>query len=123
MEFCRTEIENISSCTDCYKNIHNKPNEWRSLACSRPHLVVWVELKRSFYYWPAEKGYLYWPAKLISAGRKNVKVIYFSGSNFVDIPRSNCSIFTTKESQSSKSSKSLRNTKDMFEVLEVRTIF
>ncbi|XP_055306131.1 uncharacterized protein LOC129570513 [Sitodiplosis mosellana] len=117
--FCTKEIENISSCADCYKNMHIKPNQWQSLACSRPHLVLWVELKRGCYYWPGEKGYSYWPAKLISIGRKNVKAIYFSGSEFVEIPRSNCFIFSTNEPTSLKSFRSLPNPKDMLEVLEM----
>ncbi|XP_055306456.1 MYND-type zinc finger-containing chromatin reader Zmynd8-like [Sitodiplosis mosellana] len=118
VKLCTTEIENMSSCAECYKNMHTKPDHWRSLACRRPHLVLWIELKRGCYFWPAEKGYSYWPAKLISIGRKNVKAIFFHDAEFVEIPRTNCLIYSKSETKPSKSFKLMPNPTDMLEVLK-----
>lgn len=123
MKLCTSEIKNASSCAECYERMHNKPENWQSLACSHPHLVLWIELNRNCIYWPANKGYRYWPAKLVSVGRKNVKAIYFDGSEFVEIPRSNCFIYSRNDLKSMKPTTIMVDPTDSMKVLKVRKHF
>lgn len=93
--FCEFQIKSISNCVECYENKYIRPNEWRTLACSEPHLVLWAKLCRSTNFWPAKKGYTYWPAKLMSAGcNDGIKVLFFDHTEYTVIPSKQCNLFS-----------------------------
>lgn len=39
------EIESVKKCAECFINAHDKPNNWFTLVCNNPHLLVWAKLK------------------------------------------------------------------------------
>ncbi|XP_031638023.1 protein kinase C-binding protein 1-like isoform X2 [Contarinia nasturtii] len=84
-EFCTLETQAISSCSDCYKSKHMYPNDWRTRACAVPHLLLWVKLNRSLDFWPVRKGFVYWPAKLVSIGSNESTIILFGHPEFVNV--------------------------------------
>lgn len=104
MEFCRPEVQHISSCADCYEMKYTKPNEWRSLACSKPHLVLWVHLnmlkecsdREKQFESPSKMRNIYWPAKLISVGDDFLNLVFFHGPRMVEIPTPQCFIHSSE---------------------------
>ncbi|XP_055308851.1 MYND-type zinc finger-containing chromatin reader Zmynd8-like isoform X2 [Sitodiplosis mosellana] len=118
VKMCTSEVENMLNCANCYKNMHTKTNWW-TLACYQPHLVVWVKFNRNSGYWPTEKGYTHWPAKVVAADRKNLKVIFFDGSDVIEIPRNNCFSYSTTVPEA----KLMSNSKDMDDVLEMVNLY
>lgn len=110
LSFCGYEISNIESCFDCFENMHVNPNG-RSLACSQPHLVLWIQLNKNHNFWAAQKGYLYWPAKMTSTDEINAKVIFFDF------------IYLKKTPKSILKKQSMTNSKDVDIALKVKTKF
>lgn len=88
-DFCTFETKVIFNCSDCYKNQHMYPNEWRTMACMKPHLVLWLKLTHSMDFWPIKKGFIYWPAKLIH-GDEN-KIILFGHPKIMTVDKRNLS--------------------------------
>lgn len=125
LSFCGYEIPNIESCSDCYESMHANPN-CRSLVCSQPHLLLWIQLKKNLQFWAARDGYLYWPAKMISSDEIIVKVIFFNdteNTDFIEIPRSWCFIYSKKAPKSILKTQSIKNSKDVDKALEVNKKF
>lgn len=53
---CVHDIKELINCVDCYKHSNEKiNNNWFCLPCRKPHNLVWAK----------QKGYPYWPAKVI----------------------------------------------------------
>lgn len=67
LDFCESEIKEITLCADCYLN-REKPEGFTRL-CTKPHLILWVKFKQ----------FPYWPAKLIKIknGRSPLEVCFF----------------------------------------------
>ncbi|XP_055306194.1 uncharacterized protein LOC129570560 [Sitodiplosis mosellana] len=111
VKLCESEIDQISSCANCYENKHKQPNGGRTLACSKPHLVLWVKLDRKIKLLcnSHNRSNSFWPAKLLTVidGDKMVKVSFFGRSELSDIPIENCFIYSNEvprsQSQAHKS--------------------
>lgn len=96
LKYCESELKNITSCVECYENKHTKP-DWRSLPCSKPHLILWVKLDNEVVTPDSLlKGDIsYWPVKLLSVDDSAANVIFFGHSELVVIPTKNCFIYST----------------------------
>lgn len=66
------EIYSIRMCHECY--IGMVQSNRFDVVCKQPHLVVWAK----------QKGYPYWPAKLMSVdvAKNTVEVRYFGDKHF-----------------------------------------
>ncbi|XP_031637982.1 zinc finger MYND domain-containing protein 11-like isoform X2 [Contarinia nasturtii] len=94
LEFGQSEVNSILSCAECYRNKYTRPDKWRTMACGKPHLLLWAKLNRSTDFWPAKKGYSHWPAKLISVFENDIKVVFFDHTEFNVIPSKQCSLYS-----------------------------
>lgn len=66
------------------------------IACEIPHLILWAKLSRPLNFWPIEKEFTHWPAKLLSVVGDKIMVIFFGHTEFLKIPSTNCYIFSSK---------------------------
>lgn len=98
-EFCTFKIECILSCSECYENQQIHPNEWRSMTCSKPHIVLWIKLGRNTDLMPTERDY--WPAKLLSIddNEKEASVVFFDHTEFEVRPLNHCILYSENTSQ------------------------
>lgn len=85
---------------------YTKSNEWRTLVCDKPHLLLWVKLDHEIKSpnTPPKRGNL-WPAKLLSVDDKVVNVIFFCRSELVEVPAKNCFIYNERPSTQTQKSK------------------
>ncbi|KAF7270039.1 zinc finger MYND domain-containing protein 11 [Rhynchophorus ferrugineus] len=66
------DINELKNCSDCYKHSNEKINErWFALPCRNPHMLVWAK----------QKGYSYWPAKVIRETPSHCDVRFFGGKH------------------------------------------
>lgn len=95
---CKIELRNIMSCAECYESMHMRIEpDWQSLACARPHLVLWVVLDASLDFWAAKEDYVCWPAKLVAIDEKSAIVIFFKddeNTGFVEVDQSDCFVYS-----------------------------
>uniref|UniRef100_A0A6P7GDG9 Zinc finger MYND domain-containing protein 11 n=1 Tax=Diabrotica virgifera virgifera TaxID=50390 RepID=A0A6P7GDG9_DIAVI len=64
------DLTELTNCVDCYKHSNEKINaKWFCLPCRVPHELVWAK----------QKGYPYWPAKIIRVIESNYDVRFFGG--------------------------------------------
>ncbi|KRT79504.1 hypothetical protein AMK59_6388 [Oryctes borbonicus] len=64
------DVSELKTCIDCYKHSNEKiNNKWFCLPCRRPHKLVWAK----------QKGYPYWPAKIIKETDTIYDVRFFGG--------------------------------------------
>ncbi|XP_023931028.1 zinc finger MYND domain-containing protein 11 [Lingula anatina] len=64
---CIYDLEEVKRCSDCYKMSNLKPKDWFCRPCNPPHDIVWAK----------QKGYSYWPAKVIRVVDNNYDVRFF----------------------------------------------
>lgn len=70
LEDCRYDLAEIINCADCYKHSNEKiNNKWFCLPCRVPHKLVWAK----------QKGYPYWPAKVLKETATTCDVRFFGG--------------------------------------------
>lgn len=70
LEDCRYDLVELSNCPDCYKHSNEKVNnKWFCLPCRVPHKLVWAK----------QKGYPYWPAKVLKETEGTCDVRFFGG--------------------------------------------
>ncbi|XP_039266565.2 zinc finger MYND domain-containing protein 11-like [Styela clava] len=70
LETCMHEVKELSLCSNCYFLSSTKPTkDWFSTPCQPPHRVVWAK----------QKGFEYWPAKVIQVNNDQVDVRFFGG--------------------------------------------
>ncbi|KAF5303056.1 hypothetical protein FQR65_LT08385 [Abscondita terminalis] len=70
LEDCRYDLVEILNCPDCYKHSNEKiNNKWFCLPCRVPHKLVWAK----------QKGYPYWPAKVLKETEDGCDVRFFGG--------------------------------------------
>uniref|UniRef100_A0A1Y1N527 MYND-type domain-containing protein n=2 Tax=Photinus pyralis TaxID=7054 RepID=A0A1Y1N527_PHOPY len=70
LEDCRHDLVELSNCLDCYKHSNEKiNNKWFCLPCRVPHKLVWAK----------QKGYPYWPAKVLKETEDTCDVRFFGG--------------------------------------------
>ncbi|XP_050307136.1 zinc finger MYND domain-containing protein 11 isoform X2 [Anthonomus grandis grandis] len=66
------DLTELKNCTDCYKHSNEKINPlWFALPCRKPHDLVWAK----------QKGYPYWPAKVIKETPFHCDVRFFGGKH------------------------------------------
>ncbi|KAG5882338.1 hypothetical protein JTB14_037623 [Gonioctena quinquepunctata] len=64
------DITEMKHCVDCYKHSNEKINsKWFCLPCRQPHQLVWAK----------QKGYPYWPAKVMNETDTHFDVRFFGG--------------------------------------------
>ncbi|KAJ8913563.1 hypothetical protein NQ315_017114 [Exocentrus adspersus] len=64
------DISEMKNCVDCYKHSNEKiNNRWFCLPCRVPHELVWAK----------QKGYPYWPAKVMKETATHYDVRFFGG--------------------------------------------
>lgn len=64
------DITELKNCPDCYRHSNEKiNNKWFCLPCRKPHELVWAK----------QKGYPYWPAKIIRRTSTHYDVRFFGG--------------------------------------------
>lgn len=89
----------MNSCANCYENYYKSSSEWIVMACDLPHLVVWVDIIE-FEFWPSEKGFKYWPAKVIAVDNKNygatIDVCFFGHFQFATVKSTDCYLYSTQ---------------------------
>lgn len=66
------DITELRNCSDCYKHSNEKGfAKWFALPCREPHALVWAK----------QKGYPYWPAKVIKESSSHFDVRFFGGKH------------------------------------------
>ncbi|KAK9888564.1 hypothetical protein WA026_000807 [Henosepilachna vigintioctopunctata] len=66
------DLGEIIGCSDCYKHSNDQINQnWFSLPCRTQHELVWAK----------QKGYCYWPAKVVKKGTSHYDVRFFGGKH------------------------------------------
>lgn len=67
---CNHDISELKNCVDCYKHSNEKiNNKWFCFPCRKPHRLVWAK----------QKGYPYWPAKVLKESDTTCDVRFFGG--------------------------------------------
>ncbi|EFA03764.2 zinc finger MYND domain-containing protein 11 isoform X2 [Tribolium castaneum] len=67
---CMHDLTELKLCVDCYRHSNEKINaKWFCLPCRVPHKLVWAK----------QKGYPYWPAKVIQETSTHFDVRFFGG--------------------------------------------
>ncbi|XP_005089957.1 zinc finger MYND domain-containing protein 11 isoform X2 [Aplysia californica] len=66
---CKYDLDEIELCPNCYYMSNAKPEDWFSQPCNPPHELVYAK----------QKGYSYWPAKVVKdlGGKSDVR--FFGG--------------------------------------------
>lgn len=78
---CVHDINELRNCVDCYKHSNEKINsKWFCLPCRVPHKLVWAK----------QKGYPYWPAKVITETDTSYDVRFFGGKYERSVLPKNC---------------------------------
>jgi len=66
---CQYDLDEIKLCKDCYYYSNAKPKDWFAKPCRPPHELVYAK----------QKGFCYWPAKVISVSDAGYDVRFFGG--------------------------------------------
>lgn len=70
MKDCIHDVKEVINCVDCYKYSNEKAHsKWFCIPCRIPHKLVWAK----------QKGYPYWPAKVIQETALGIDVRFFGG--------------------------------------------
>lgn len=117
--FCEYEVDCILNCAKCYENKRTNPDEWRTIACDWPHLLLWAKLPRSTPFWPAKKGVSFWPAKLLAIMGNDIKVVFFDHAEFEVIPATNCFLYSSTDPSLTYAKADPRDIKDALNVKNI----
>lgn len=90
-DYSITEIKILRKCAECYANANNNPNDWFSLVCRKPHLIIWAKLNTTNY----------WPAKLMSIDDQSVNVCFFGNHTRTTVLAKNCLLYTQENPNAS----------------------
>ncbi|KAK2168186.1 hypothetical protein NP493_1242g00007 [Ridgeia piscesae] len=66
---CKYDLDEIQQCKDCYYNSNAKPKDWFCQPCDPPHELVYAK----------QKGFTFWPAKVIKVTQEGYDVRFFGG--------------------------------------------
>ncbi|CAL1526104.1 unnamed protein product [Lymnaea stagnalis] len=66
---CKYDLDEIELCPNCYYMSNAKPEDWFSQPCNPPHDIVYAK----------QKGYSYWPAKVVRDLGGKYDVRFFGG--------------------------------------------
>uniref|UniRef100_A0A182N674 Protein kinase C-binding protein 1 n=1 Tax=Anopheles dirus TaxID=7168 RepID=A0A182N674_9DIPT len=96
-KICKSELQEIDPCHECYIKAHTFEPEWFIQPCSKPHLLVWAKLK----------GFPYWPGKLLEVNTANHAHVRFFGDQHdrAWIPEKECYIFSQRDINQTKNKK------------------
>lgn len=83
----------MRSCATCYDQKHNNPSDWIIRPCEQPHLILWVDIKQ-LDFWPADKGYNYWPAKLLAIEERGLKIVFFGHHEYANVETFHCYLYS-----------------------------
>lgn len=78
------DIQIAKNCFECYLHANEHPNEWFSMVCNEPHLIIWVK----------KTGANYWPAKLMCITGQEVNVRLFGDHNDANVSAKNCLLYS-----------------------------
>lgn len=117
--FIDIEMDGLKKCSECYSNAVKYPDDWFTMVCDEPHLIVWVKYARD-----------YWPAKLMSVDGSKIHVRFFAERTNADVPASKCIQYTEgypikrkKPSDSIKAAKKVIAQLDVFPNIQFQSIF
>lgn len=83
-EISQSDAKGIEACAECVENWRNNRDDYFTMACSTPHLLVFAKLDE----------FPYWPAKAMSLVGGTVYVEFFGDHSHADVPPSNCQLYT-----------------------------
>ncbi|ELU10691.1 hypothetical protein CAPTEDRAFT_169629 [Capitella teleta] len=69
MRDCKYDLDEIRQCKDCYQFSNAKPKDWFAQPCRPAHKLVFAK----------QKGFCYWPAKVIKITTEGYDVRFFGG--------------------------------------------
>lgn len=84
VDFCEEEIEIIKKCAACYSNADKYPNNWFTMTCDKPHLIVWARTSANNYR----------PAKAMSTDGQLVDVQFFASYNHNTVATTDCFVYS-----------------------------
>lgn len=79
------EMDSSKKCSQCYSNATEYPDDWFTMVCAKPHLIVWAKI---------QKNGQYLPAKLISIDGSRVHVRFFPEHTSADLSASQCFLYS-----------------------------
>lgn len=72
LQDCKYDLDELVQCQDCYRHSNEKSNSnWFCIPCKVPHALVWAK----------QKGYPYWPAKVIKVTNDQYDVRFFGAKH------------------------------------------
>lgn len=92
-------------CPNCYDHKYNNFNDWMIRACEQPHLILWVDIRR-LDFWPANKGFNFWPAKVLAVAasgddsnpnqnsNQNLRIVFFGHHEFATVDACDCYLYS-----------------------------
>lgn len=84
--FIDEKMESLNKCAECYSNETQYPNDWFTMVCAEPHIIVWVKIRKE-----------YLPAKLMSIDGSKVHVRVFDDEHSkADVLASKCSLYSER---------------------------
>ncbi|XP_031636695.1 protein kinase C-binding protein 1-like isoform X2 [Contarinia nasturtii] len=84
VDYIEEEIESLKKCTDCYRHANESPDEWFTMICSMPHIVLWAKVE----------GFNYWPVKFMTVNESGVNVRFFGDHTHQDVAISKCYLYS-----------------------------
>lgn len=89
VSFCENELYDIDLCSECYRNANEFPDNWFTMVCEHPHLLVWAKCDDA--YWPAKAM-----ATTNASNATQIYVRYFGGHRrFAYIGSNHCYLYST----------------------------
>lgn len=84
LKFVDEEIISVTNCTQCYENAYKFRDTSFTMSCATPHLLVWAKAP----------GYVFWPAKAMSAKDGKIHVRFFGDHTTFNAKPSDCYLFS-----------------------------
>lgn len=77
---CVYDLAELAHCNDCYRHSNEKSsNSWFCIPCKTPHELVWAK----------QRGYCYWPAKVIKKTDTHYDVRFFGAKHLRSVVEKN----------------------------------
>lgn len=88
VSYCENELYEIDLCSECYCNANEHPDDWFTMVCEHPHILVWAKCDD-----------IYWPAKAMAlttiSNVTQIYVRYFGGHRrFAYIGPNDCYLYS-----------------------------
>lgn len=95
LHVCNSECEFMKNCPNCYECKHGYSSDWMIRPCNQPHLILWAEI-RDLDFWPADKGFRYWPAKVLAIEDEHLRIIFFGHHELSKVNAIDCYLYSGK---------------------------